>query len=73
MDLLRTMASAGFAAQKLYESIWQFTLTKLDNERSIQFHEPHPEVKIRFTVAWRMGRRLMRSCWWHGGMFELDK
>ena len=72
-DFLRAMANTGFAAQKLYGSIWQFTPTKLDVERSIQFHEPHPEVKIRFTVARRMGRRLMRAYGWHGGMFELDK
>jgi hypothetical protein len=73
IDFLRAMASTGFAAQKLYGSIWQFTPTELDVERSIQFYEPHPEVKIRFTVARRMGRRLMRAYGWHGGMFELDK
>jgi hypothetical protein len=66
------MGSTGFAAQKLYGSIWQFTPTKLDVERSIQFHEPHPAVKIRFQVARRMGRRLTRAYGWHGGMFELE-
>ena len=55
------MASTGFAEQKLYGSIRQLTPTKLDVEGSIQLHEPHPEVKIRFTVARRMGRRLMRA------------
>ncbi|KAE8443360.1 hypothetical protein EG329_001918 [Mollisiaceae sp. DMI_Dod_QoI] len=72
IDFLRAMASTGFAAQKLYGSIWQFTPTKLDVERSIQFHEPHPAVKIRFPVARRMGRRLMRAYGWYGGMFELE-
>ncbi|PMD34550.1 hypothetical protein L207DRAFT_588074 [Hyaloscypha variabilis F] len=73
IDFLRAMTSTGFAAQKLYGSIWQFTPTKLDVERSIQFHEPHPEVKIRFSVARRMGRRLTRAYGWHGAMFKLDK
>ncbi|KAE9366427.1 hypothetical protein N431DRAFT_351887 [Stipitochalara longipes BDJ] len=73
IDFLRAMTSTGFAAQKLYGSIWQFTPTRVDVERSIQFHEPHPEVKIRFTVARRMGRRLMRAYGWHGAMFQLDK
>jgi hypothetical protein len=72
VDFLRAMGSTGFAAQKLYGSIWQFTPTKLDVERSIQFHEPHPAVKIRFQVARRMGRRLMRAYGWHGEMFELE-
>jgi hypothetical protein len=72
VDFLRAMGSTGFAAQKLYGSIWQFTPTKLDVERSIQFHEPHPAVKIRFPVARRMGRRLTRAYGWHGGMFELE-
>jgi len=72
VDFLRAMGSTGFAAQKLYGSIWQFTPTKLDVERSIQFHEPHPAVKIRFQVARRMGRRLTRAYGWHGGMFELE-
>ena len=72
VDFLRAMGSTGFAAQKLYGSIWQFTPTKLDVERSIQFHEPHPAVKLRFQVARRMGRRLTRAYGWHGGMFELE-
>ncbi|TVY91154.1 hypothetical protein LAWI1_G003284 [Lachnellula willkommii] len=72
IDFLRAMANTGFTSQKLYGSIWQFTPTKLDVERSIQFHEPHPAVKIRFTHARRMGRRLTRAYGWHGGMFELE-
>ncbi|TVY81496.1 hypothetical protein LSUE1_G004095 [Lachnellula suecica] len=60
IDFLRAMGSTGFAAQKLYGSIWQFTPAALDVERSIQFHEPHPAVKVRFAVARRMGRRSKR-------------
>jgi len=71
-DFLHAMARTGFVPQKLYGSIWQFTPTKLDVERSIQFHEPHPSVKIRFTVARRMGRRLTRAYGWGSGMFELE-
>lgn len=73
IDFLHAMAKTGFSAQKLYGSIYQFTPTTLDVERSIQFHEPHPAVKIRFTVARRIGRRLTRAYGWHGEMFELEK
>lgn len=66
------MSSTGFAPQKLYGSIWQFTPVNLDVERSIQFHEPHPEVKIRSTVIRRIDRRLTRAYGWHGDMFKLE-
>ncbi|TGO53824.1 hypothetical protein BCON_0117g00170 [Botryotinia convoluta] len=59
-DFLYAMTSTGFAAEKQYGSVWQFTPTKLDVERSIQFHEPHPSGKIAFRTARRMGRRLGR-------------
>jgi hypothetical protein len=71
-DFLYAMASTGFAPQKLYGSIWQFTPRNLDVERSIQFHEPHPGVKLPFTWARRIGRRLWRAYGWYGGMFALD-
>ena len=70
-DFLHAMSSVGFALQKLYGSIWQFTPTKLDVERSIQFHEPHPGVKIQFKIARRMGRRLTRAYGWHSDTFVL--
>jgi hypothetical protein len=70
-DFLYAMSSTGFTAEKLYGSVWQFTPTKLDVERSIQFHEPHPSGKIPFTTARRHGRRLNRAYGWHGGMFVL--
>ncbi|OCL06401.1 hypothetical protein AOQ84DRAFT_411066 [Glonium stellatum] len=70
-DFLHAMSSIGFTAEKLYGSVWQFTPTKLDVERSIQFHEPHPCGKIPFTIARRYGRRLDRAYGWHGGMFVL--
>jgi hypothetical protein len=71
-DFLFAMAATGFAPQKLYGSVWQFTPSKLDVERSIQFHEPHPVGKIPFRVARRIGRRLTRAYGWHGGMFALE-
>lgn len=81
VEFLKAMVEMGFAAQKLYGSVWQFTEVSRDGDeagvgvgvggrKSIQFHEPHPGVKIDFTVARRMGRRLMRSFGWWGGMFE---
>ncbi|KAF7931988.1 uncharacterized protein EAE97_009009 [Botrytis byssoidea] len=76
VEFSKAMIEMGFAAQKLYGSVWQFTpasketAVKIGAEKSIQFHEPHPGVKIKFVVARRMGRRLMRSFGWWGGMFE---
>jgi len=71
-DFLHAMNSTGFAPEKLYGSIWQFTPTKLDVERSIQFHEPHPAVKIPSRNARRIGRRLHRAYGWRGDMFVLE-
>lgn len=72
-DFLHAMVSIGFRAEKLYGSVWQFSPTKLDVERSIHFHEPHPEGKIAFEVARWQGRRLNRAYGWFGGMFVLKK
>lgn len=72
-DFLYAMTSTGFAAEKLYGSVWQFRPTKLDVDRSIQFHEPHPHGKIPFQVARRHGRRLNRAYGWFGGMFTLKE
>ncbi|KAF8981883.1 hypothetical protein BGZ46_002175 [Entomortierella lignicola] len=69
-DFLHAMAATGFAIEKLYGSVWHFTPSKLDVERSIQFHEPHPISKIPFKTARRFGRRLFRAYGWHGLMFK---
>ncbi|KAH7230037.1 hypothetical protein BKA59DRAFT_488931 [Fusarium tricinctum] len=45
-DFLYSMASTGFRIEKLYGSVWQFSPTSLDVERSIHFHEPHPRVRF---------------------------
>lgn len=70
-DFLHAMASTGFAAEKLYGPVWQFSPTNLDINRSIWFHEPHPHGKIPFTVARRHGRTLNRAYGWFGDMFVL--
>lgn len=71
-DFVHALASTGFAAEKLYGSVWHFTPPPdRDVEwRSIQFHEPHPGGKIPFRTARRHGRRLNRTYGWHAGMFE---
>jgi hypothetical protein len=70
-DFLHAMTSVGFTVIKLYGSVWQFTPTKLDVDRNIQFHEPHPKPKLAFNVARRFGRRLHRAYGWFGRMFVL--
>ncbi|MCJ1246838.1 hypothetical protein MMC30_004047 [Trapelia coarctata] len=72
-DFLHAMAQTGFDVEKLYGSVWQFTPTKLDVERSIQFHEPHPMGKIPYRIARRHGRRLNRAYGWTGETFALAK
>ncbi|KAG4270342.1 hypothetical protein FPRO04_11501 [Fusarium proliferatum] len=44
----------------------QATPTKLDVERGIHFHEPHPMGKTPFETVRRHGRRLTRAYGWHG-------
>ncbi|KAK3691625.1 hypothetical protein LTR37_018504 [Vermiconidia calcicola] len=72
-DFLHAMVSTGFVPEKLYGSVWQFSPTKLDVERSIQFHEPHPAGKLPYRTARRFGRRLERAYGWFGGMFVLGE
>jgi hypothetical protein len=72
-DLLHSMVSVGFSAEKLHGSAWSFTPQTIDVglERSIQFHEPHPSNKIPFFSAKRHGRRLARAYGWDADMFRL--
>ncbi|KAH6866627.1 hypothetical protein BKA58DRAFT_388334 [Alternaria rosae] len=66
------MIRAGFSAEKLQGSAWQFTpCGSLDVVRGIQFHEPHPDSSIPYIMARRFGRRLQRVYGWHGGVFKL--
>jgi hypothetical protein len=67
----RAMTSAGFTATKLYGSVWQFQPTRLDAQRSIQFHEPHLRGKLPFRLVRLYGRMLNRAYGWTGEMFAL--
>ncbi|KIW29220.1 hypothetical protein, variant 2 [Cladophialophora immunda] len=65
IDFLHAMTRIGFAAEKLYGSVWQFTPPDgLDwentNTRGIHIHEPHPAPKMGLGTARRIGRRLGR-------------
>ena len=70
LDFLAAMIAIGFSAEKLYGSVWQFTPTRMEVGKSIQFHEPHPTSKIPFYYARRMGRRLTRHYGLDGNSFE---
>ncbi|KAI4944559.1 hypothetical protein J4E91_008562 [Alternaria rosae] len=71
-DFKRAMIRAGFSAEKLQGSAWQFTpCGSTDVVRGIQFHEPHPDSSIPYIMARRFGRRLQRVYGWHGGVFKL--
>ena len=70
-DFLHAMVSTGFRAEKLHGSAWQFKPTKLDVERAIQFHEPHPVSKIPYRHARIIGRRLFRTYGWLAESFTL--
>lgn len=70
-DFLHALTSVGFAAEKLYGSVWQFRPVSLGVDRSIQFHEPHPRGKVPFRVARRHGRRLCKAYGWNAEMFAL--
>ncbi|KAH7319454.1 hypothetical protein BKA65DRAFT_609300 [Rhexocercosporidium sp. MPI-PUGE-AT-0058] len=72
LDFLHAMDKTGFKIEKLYGSVWHFEPTKLDVERDINFHEPHPHSKIPYKIARRMGRRLGRAYGWHVGMFVVQ-
>ncbi|KAF4341278.1 hypothetical protein FBEOM_4751 [Fusarium beomiforme] len=72
-DLLHALTSVGLTAEKLYGSVWQFSLCTLDASASIHFHEPHPHNKVPFVIARRHGRRLHRTYGWTGEQFVLDK
>lgn len=72
-DFVHALTRTGFAAEKLYGSVWQFRPTGLDVERPIQFHEPHPGAKMPYVTARRHGRRLNRAYGWGLGMFVLKE
>ncbi|KAF2195747.1 hypothetical protein K469DRAFT_699359 [Zopfia rhizophila CBS 207.26] len=64
------MTAVGFSVEKLHSSAWQFNPAKLDVERGIQFHNPHPDKNISFLLARRFGQGLTRAYGWIGAMFK---
>ncbi|SMR60340.1 unnamed protein product [Zymoseptoria tritici ST99CH_3D1] len=72
LDFVHAMVATGFEAEKLYGPVWNFRPTKLDVERSIQFHEPHPSGKIAYRVCRGHGRRLNRAYGWTGDNFVAE-
>jgi hypothetical protein len=73
-DFLHAFTSTGFAAEKLYGSIWSFRPMELDLGKSIQFHEPHGnERKLAYKKARRIGRRLTMTYGWASGTFVLKE
>lgn len=76
-EFLHAMHEAGFVAEKLYGSAWQFTPSRaggpgVGGKRSILFHEPHPHSKLPFQHARGFGRRLGRAYGWSGETFVLE-
>jgi hypothetical protein len=58
-DFKRVMVRVGFTAEKLQGCACQFMpMSSTNVERSIQFHEPHPNSDVPFMLARRLGRRL---------------
>lgn len=73
-DFLHAMTSIGFSAEKLWGSAWQFEPVAVDSAKTpIQFHEPHPEPKIRWQYARTIGRRLGLSYGWSSSTFVVEE
>lgn len=72
-EFIHAMTCVGFSIEKLQGSAWQFTPGKeSDVTRGIQFHEPHPDPDIPYSMARHFGRRLERVYGWTQDMFELE-
>jgi hypothetical protein len=69
-QVVAALTKLGFTAEKLHGSAWQFTPRKLELNRGIQFHEPHPDGEVPLTLARYYGRRLNRAYGWDGTMFR---
>ncbi len=64
-DFLHAMTKVGFAAEKLYGSVWHFTPAEgSDFSRSFHVHQPHPDTKIPHVMARNIGRRLTHTYGW---------
>ncbi|KAL9035524.1 MAG: hypothetical protein Q9180_004816 [Flavoplaca navasiana] len=67
-QFITAMSRAGFGAEKLQGSCWLFS----SDDRSIMFHEPHPESDLTTHLARRIARRLNRNFGWAVESFVLD-
>ncbi|KAK5205418.1 hypothetical protein LTR47_005505 [Exophiala xenobiotica] len=64
-DFLHAMTKVGFAAEKLYGSVWHFMPVEgSDLSRSFHVHQPHPETKIPHVMPRNIGRRLTHTYGW---------
>lgn len=70
-DFCYAMTHVGFTVEKGYGSAWNFYPQRVELDRPIQFHEPHPKVKIPYEIARRHGRRLNRAYGWSRESFCL--
>ncbi|KAF2121592.1 hypothetical protein BDV96DRAFT_640976 [Lophiotrema nucula] len=76
-DFVQALAAIGFLPEKLYGSVWRFAVSrtfaeKVGVESAINFHEPHPQVKLPFRIARRYGRRLNKTYGLDGSSFVLE-
>ncbi|KAL8852654.1 MAG: hypothetical protein Q9221_002414 [Calogaya cf. arnoldii] len=67
-QFITAMSRAGFGAEKFQGSRWLFD----SGDRSIMFHEPHPESDLTTHLARRFARRLHRNFGWTADTFVLD-
>jgi hypothetical protein len=73
-DFVSAMSAISFMPEKLYGSVWRFTPkdgSVFDTEMPVNFHEPHPAVKLPFRIPRLYGRRLTRNYGIDGGSFDL--
>ncbi|KAI4615211.1 hypothetical protein J4E83_006937 [Alternaria metachromatica] len=73
-EFLSAMNTIGFSPEKVYGSVWRFTPREggvITVKQPINFHEPHPEGKLRFEVARNYGRRLTRNYGIDGSSFVI--
>ncbi|KAL8668535.1 MAG: hypothetical protein Q9168_006839 [Polycauliona sp. 1 TL-2023] len=73
-SFLTAMSRAGFAAEKLQGSRWLFSSSSNsgNGNKSIMFHEPHPENDLTTHLARRFARRLKGNFGWTAESFVLD-
>lgn len=63
-EFLSAMNTISFSPEKVHGSVWRFTpreASVIDPQQPINFHEPHPEGKLKFEVARNCGRRLTKN------------